>query len=344
MSATPAGTADLQKGEHYVDHLDYWQNSTPTLISYDLACCYERNRAAGDAAANTAADAPSAKVQYNKNPDATLKSYTLWSEAESAWWAGCDRGEHGHFGGAAPSSSSRTSHSRSAAGSPRVPASPPVAVSPPAGRPPAVASPRRGTDIVAPVPLVVISSRTPVSDQVEAQPKGSDFTRPPDSKRPPPHAPQGRMLYAVRASDDLTGGAVFSDYAEARAWYNEKQFGGFEPTMFTGHSLTTAVNFTERFADAAATAEGQRRRNFVEEENRARRTKVTLSLWRARERGEILENLATAREDCGESSGHLSDESDLSRSTSSLASELEARWSYGDEWRYYRTNGEHGKS
>ncbi|KAJ7020585.1 hypothetical protein C8F04DRAFT_1274890 [Mycena alexandri] len=297
---------------------------------------------------------PSAGAQYNKFSSATLKTYSRWSEAESAWWAGCDRGEHGHPGQATTpmSPSSRTTGAV------------PAAASPSAAR--TVHSQRRGAQAATPVPLVIIASRTPspvapstsnahrsgarqprsAAEAPLSPTKGKARAKGParNTASAPASAPQGRMVYAVRALDDLTGGVVFSDYAAARAWYNEKQAAGLDPTMVTGHSLTTAVNFTERFPPEQQSAEGRRRRDYVDEENRARRKKVALSLQRAQERQTILENLAAARQGCEDESDHPSDESDLSRSTSSLASELEARWSYGDEWRYYRSDGEHGKT
>ncbi|KAJ7174320.1 hypothetical protein C8R46DRAFT_1214531 [Mycena filopes] len=303
---------------------------------------------------------PSASAQYNKYPTATLKSYFRWHEAQSAWWAGCDRGEHNHPAAAQSPASQRPAGQRPAA---HGPATPRVAGSP---RPRVAGSPRprvAPTSPRSPVPVFLISSRSPSpaaasppaqsrqqqqqgGSSSPAQPKGKQRHTPAaarDTPRPPPGAPEGRKVYAVRALDDPTGGVVFSDYDAARSWYLQKQAAGFEPTMVTGHSLTTAVNFTERFPQQEG-GEAQHRRNLVEEENRARRERVQVSLQRARERGNILESLGTACEECVDESDHFSDESDLSRSTASLASELEARWSYGGEWRYYRADGGHGKA
>ncbi|KAJ7036482.1 hypothetical protein C8F04DRAFT_1258047 [Mycena alexandri] len=302
---------------------------------------------------------PSAGTQYNKYSSATLKTYFQWSEAQSAWWAGCDRGEHRHP--TQPEKQKEAAPRRS----PAVPMSP----SPHSARAPApTTSPRaarRTPNATEPVPVFIIHSRTPspVPGPSNVKPgsrhRGTPEAPPSPAKRNskqkpaplparstplgPPTAPTGRTVYAVRALDDPTGGVVFSDLGEARAWYHAKHDAGLMPTMVTSHSLTTAVNFAERFPEAA-TDEGQRRRAFVEEENRARRRKVDLAHRRAKERREIMEKLEAVREDCGESSGDSADESDVSRSTSSLASELEGRYSYGNEWRYYRSGGEHGKT
>jgi hypothetical protein len=116
---------------------------------------------------------------------------------------------------------------------------------------------------------------------------------------------------------------VFSDYAEAHAWYNEKHTAGFAPVMVTSTSLTSAVNFTECFPDSSP--EGRARRDFIEEENKAWHQKVKADLECATYRRGMLENLEGVREDAGNESDHSSDESDVSRSTASLESELEAR-------------------
>ncbi|KAJ7022493.1 hypothetical protein C8F04DRAFT_1272607 [Mycena alexandri] len=38
----------------------------------------------------------SADAQYKGVSGATMKGYKSWTALESAWWAGCDRGEHKH--------------------------------------------------------------------------------------------------------------------------------------------------------------------------------------------------------------------------------------------------------
>jgi hypothetical protein len=145
------------------------------------------------------------------------------------------------------------------------------------------------------------------------------------------------MVYAIRSRDDPSGGVVFSNYAEARGWYITKQNAGLCPVMVTGASLTAAVNCAECFPDLDPNAAV--RRDLVEEENKARRQKVSADLKRAKHRRGVLETLQGRREDVGSESEHDSDTSDVSRSTASLESELNARLSYGDEWRYYRGHG-----
>jgi hypothetical protein len=148
-------------------------------------------------------------------------------------------------------------------------------------------------------------------------------------------------VYAIRARDDPSGGVIFSDYTEARAWYNTKLNTGLSPVMVTGASLTAAVNFAECFPELDPDAVV--RRNFIEEENRARHRKVREDLRRAAHRRGVLDSLQGLRDDAG-SEEHESKESDMSHSMVSLESELNARYSYGDEWRHYRSDGEHGKT
>jgi hypothetical protein len=148
-------------------------------------------------------------------------------------------------------------------------------------------------------------------------------------------------VYAIRARDDPSGGVIFSDYLEARAWYNTKHNTGLSPVMVTGTSLTAAVNFAECFPELDPNAVV--RCNFVNEENKARRHKVRQDLMRAAHRRGVLETLGDLRDDAGPESEHESDKSDVSRTTASLESEVNARLSYGDEWRYYQSDGGHGQ-
>ncbi|KAJ7156374.1 hypothetical protein C8R46DRAFT_1040910 [Mycena filopes] len=328
-SSTSEASADanLQKGEGYanIEYLARDRNcpsilfATAHIFSYDICCAYRRNTAMTPAAATLASPTngassaaqdpfqpqeplrgqkiylvmgvecdtpgvyvswPSASAQWTRYPAASLKSYSVWDDAQSAWWAGCDRGEHRHGqdlaqAASTPLSPSRGGRIRSAAGldSARAPPSSPRA-SPSAGR--GAAPPR-------------------------AAGAGAGSSRPPEQNA---RAPQLRHRRPPK---------------RPRAKRREN-------------------------ALQESTRDGRQRRDLVEEENRARRTKVHLSLRRAKERHDILENLAIAREDGGEESDHSSDACDISRSTSSLASEVAAREAYGHEWRYYRTNGEHGKT
>jgi hypothetical protein len=112
--------------------------------------------------------------------------------------------------------------------------------------------------------------------------------------------------------------------------------------MVTGASLTAAVNFTECFPDVDPDAAV--RQDFEAEETRARRRKVAADIQCTAYRRGVLESLLGLREDAGAEADHNSDESDVSRSTLSLESELNARLSYGEEWRYYRGSGGDGKA
>jgi hypothetical protein len=101
------------------------------------------------------------------------------------------------------------------------------------------------------------------------------------------------------------------------------------------------VNFAEFLPDDHP--ETRLRRDFVAEENRAQCRKVEADLKCAAHRRQILETLQDVRADEGSESEHESDKMDMSRSTASLESELNARLSYGEEWRYYRSDGGHGQ-
>ncbi|KAJ7810838.1 hypothetical protein B0H14DRAFT_2607005 [Mycena olivaceomarginata] len=64
------------------------------------------------------------------------------------------------------------------------------------------------------------------------------------------------------------------------------------------------------------------------------------------ERDTVIEKcwtLGDLRDDAGPESEHESDKSDVSRTTASLESEVNARLSYGDKWCYYQSDGGHGQ-
>ncbi|KAJ7487173.1 hypothetical protein B0H11DRAFT_2230481 [Mycena galericulata] len=276
---------------------------------------------------------PSASAEYNRYATASLKTYYLWSLAESAWWAACERGEHTHH--------ISTSKKNKAVSSPGRPAP-----SPSKAR-----SPRLKKD---PVPVFHIPSRSPSPEPSKsyASPSRSKYApaaglglHSPAAARPKPAAAAaaalsvGRQVYAVRCRDGL-GGAVFSSFSEARDWYHAKHAAGLVPALLTADSLTVGVNLLEEFLDVDPKM--TERASLIEEEARARRRKVKADIERAKHRREVLEKLEEVRE--SSESAHSSDESDVSRSTASLESELGARMSHGDEWRYYRTDGGHGQA
>ncbi|KAJ7817571.1 hypothetical protein B0H13DRAFT_2379554 [Mycena leptocephala] len=267
---------------------------------------------------------PSANAEYTKHSSASVKSYTKWQLAQSAWWAGCDRGDHVHPGAgaiASPSPSRAVHRSNSAAPTPAraLTAEP--------------STPSKQPISTKALPVFRISSRSP--SPVSAKPRS------PKKSSTRGDTATGRKVYAIRARDDPTGGVIFSDYLEARSWYNLKQAGGLAPIMVTGTSITNAVNFTECLPEIGP--EALMCRDLIAEEDRARRQKVKADFERAARRRTVLEDLEGARQDAGSESAHSSDESDVSRSTASLVSELQARVEYGEEWRYYRSDGGHGK-
>ncbi|KAJ7803724.1 hypothetical protein B0H14DRAFT_3487085 [Mycena olivaceomarginata] len=274
---------------------------------------------------------PSASAEFNRHPTTSIKSYGDWDVVQSAWWAGCDRGDHVHdTGSQVVLSLPRTKKPLGTTTTPVRSVVPPSAV-------------QRSKSV--PLPLVEISSRSPSPVRVHAS--SSRGTRSPKkaaTRLPPAEAaasPPGRRVYAIRSRDDLSGGVIFSDYREAQAWYNAEQAAGFAPVMVTGASLMAAVNFTDCFPDVDPDTV---RQDFVAEENRARRCRVAADIQRTAYHRGVLESLQDLREDAGAESDHDSDESDVLRSTLSLESELNARLSYGEEWRYYRSNGGDGKA
>jgi hypothetical protein len=135
---------------------------------------------------------PSASAEYSKYSSASIKSYTEWELAQSAWWAGCDHGDHVH-----------TAQRHMVLLAPRSP------------RPKATGStggtPVRASAVVQrsrSVPLVVIPSRSPSPMPIVSSSSRPSRhpTQPPDGAArsptkfargvPPPEVPQGRKVYA----------------------------------------------------------------------------------------------------------------------------------------------------
>ncbi|KAJ7429596.1 hypothetical protein B0H11DRAFT_2265219 [Mycena galericulata] len=297
---------------------------------------------------------PSASAELNRYATASVKTYYLWSQAESAWWAACDRGEHAHHAAetlarprTAPSSDKKTGRKLTEVSSP--------GTSHRHGSPSTARSPKSKEA----VPVFDIPSRSPSPQPSKKKPapfsrsksaapavqapaptsrsKSAATSRSKPAAAAAPALLVGRRVYAVRCRDGL-GGAVFSSFSEARDWYHAKHAAGLVPALLTADSLTAGVNLLEEFLDVDPRM-GERA-SLVEEEARARRKKVKADMERAKHRREVLEMLQDARDS---SEPHSSDESDVSRSTASLESELDARIAHGDEWRYYRTDGGHGK-
>ncbi|KAJ7814396.1 hypothetical protein B0H14DRAFT_3747653 [Mycena olivaceomarginata] len=280
---------------------------------------------------------PSTSTEYSKYSSASIKSYMEWELTQSAWWAGCDHGDHAH-----------TAQRHMVLSSPRSPR--PKATGSTGGKPvrtSAVVQRSRS------IPLVVIPSRSPSPVPIisSSSRPSHHLTQPPDGAAhfptksargvPPPEVLQGRKVYAIRARDDPSGGVIFFDYLEAQAWYNTMHNTGLSPVMVTGTSLTAAVNFAECFPELDPNAVV--RRDFIDEENKACRHKVRQDLMRAAHQRGMLETLGALRDNAGPESEHELDKLDVSRTTASLESEVNARLSYGDKWRYYRSDGGHGQ-
>ncbi|KAJ7657639.1 hypothetical protein DFH06DRAFT_1327721 [Mycena polygramma] len=210
----------------------------------------------------------SANAQYTGVTDATSQSYKIWEELESAWFADCERGDHGH---GPPQSRSRSSPDSAilSPSSARSSASSPAATSPSACP---TSSPRL---------------RSPSSPSPSSQPPASPCTRscPPPrpaarTARPPPRAKPhlatipipGKMVYAVRANGQ---GVVFDDFEQARGLYYQAQAQGHSASLACTPSLTDGVCWLEGFVVGQTSVEAARRRLWIGEERTARQRRVT---------------------------------------------------------------------
>jgi hypothetical protein len=238
----------------------------------------------------------------------------------AAWHSACDRSEHDHPADPALFSA----QSLAAPPGPRLwtPSPAPTPPRAPAGKcklelfsdNTPVASPTSGR-------VITISSRSP-------SPTTPPFTL---GAGPAPGLP----AFAVRVGGR---GWVFSDAGDARDKFHRLQLRGQKVEVATGNGFTRALAFAEGSPPPSSSAEGERRRRWTQEEKRARAGRLAAAQqeaaleaeWVAR-RNEILDDLQYYRE--GETD-HSSDESDCSRATDDLETELDLRVAHGGEWRH----------
>ncbi|KAJ6522123.1 hypothetical protein DFH09DRAFT_1372799 [Mycena vulgaris] len=204
---------------------------------------------------------PSADAQYKSVSNATVKSYRSWTPLESAWFAGCERGEHTH-------SSNTEGPDLQVEGltSPPCALAPSLVLSSPVSFPPAY--PRAPTSAKPPTsgkPALTASTASSF-----AAPRRGVFPSP-SPHRPSDGAPAavipGKMAYAVRHNDQ---GVVFGDYESARALYHGLQARGEVPCLASTPSLTDGICFVEGFSMDGRSREALQRQEWVEEERRAR--------------------------------------------------------------------------
>ncbi|KAJ6470724.1 hypothetical protein DFH09DRAFT_1110748 [Mycena vulgaris] len=258
---------------------------------------------------------PSADSQYKSVSGATLKGYRQWSPLESAWFAGCDRGEHEHTAEAGASCPTDTPFVRSL---------PPATRSlPPATRslPPATRS--LPLAMQSALPLAPVSKAYNVSSTSPCQSPSKSRARtawdgatvvPPDLTALTLSSPStsynlgistipGRMAYAVKHGGR---GAVFNQYSSARELYHRLEADGESPTLASCASLTEGVCFVEGFSTAGPSAEAGARRRWIEEELTARTQHVAES-W-----GKAMDNWRMGRDGVWRSDSDESDDSDES--------------------------------
>ncbi|KAJ7481075.1 hypothetical protein B0H11DRAFT_2232988 [Mycena galericulata] len=236
---------------------------------------------------------PSASAELNLYATASLKTYYAWPLAESAWWAGCGRGEHGHAVSNTAPAGLRVAHALVSPPSPRPKTSKKAAApTSPTASPSKARSPRSQQ----PLPVFHIPSRSP-SPQAPAAASSRSKSAGARSKSAAAVAPKspavssrskstpalsvGRRVYAVRCRDGL-GGAVFSSFSEARDWYHAKHAAGLAPALVTADSLTAGVNLLEDFL--GVDEQMHERTSLVQEEAKARRRKVKADMERAKHR------------------------------------------------------------
>ncbi|KAJ7906472.1 hypothetical protein B0H13DRAFT_1880537 [Mycena leptocephala] len=291
----------------------------------------------------------SADAQYRTVSAATVKGYKSWHALESAWFAGCDRGEHDHpprptLDGSAPSSPP----SPPLPPSPLLPSSPPSSpactprptfrsLSSPADSPSSCirspSSSTRSLSVASPSPPspparfphtppgMSLAGATPyspttgkvgprTSHMVSGSPSGRDVI-------------PGKMAYAVRSNGQ---GVVFGSYEQARGLYHQLQSQGRDASLAASPSLTDSVSFLEGFPVAGSSAEAARRRAWIHKEYDARHRRL-IDTWR--------DTLGT---DGGESDGWEdgveSDDDSWSSESSEVLTEVE-RYGYGSVRNFY---------
>ncbi|KAJ7431212.1 hypothetical protein B0H11DRAFT_1941980 [Mycena galericulata] len=237
----------------------------------------------------------------------------------AAWYAACERGEHAHPGRPPASSPSAA----------RVPQTPPPAASP------AVVNSAGLFWTPTPAPKAPKSPSKKIRLFTEDTPRAASSTT-----RAAAFSSLGKKMYAVRSSSQ---GWVYTDAEDARKQVHALQDEGHTVEMTIATGFTRAVAFAERRPSGEDSAEGRRRREWAQEENRAHRQRLAAEEARAREeaaaraayRVHIIDELQYYREDDSDSD-HSSDGTDSDRSTGDLERELNLRVSNGSKWRAAR--------
>ncbi|KAJ7645776.1 hypothetical protein B0H17DRAFT_1215907 [Mycena rosella] len=201
---------------------------------------------------------PSAAAQYHTTSSATVKKYKTWASLQAAWFAGCDRGEHDHPTSNDPQQPSMDGtlavRSSAAPSSSQTFAAPHLLPSREARHVKPLWSPS-APGFPSPAPAATDTrSRSPARDAA---------------------AIPGKMAYAVRHNGQ---GVVFDDYSVARTLYHKIQAEGGSPALASSPSLTEGICFIEEFCAENSSAEGSRRRRWIEEE-RAARTRRVVRTW-----------------------------------------------------------------
>ncbi|KAJ6529049.1 hypothetical protein DFH09DRAFT_1094182 [Mycena vulgaris] len=246
---------------------------------------------------------PSADSQYKSVSGATIKGYRQWTPLESAWFAGCDRGEHTHTAEAGVSCSTDTPLVRSLQPTTRSAPSPARAV---------LVSKAHHVSATSPCQSPSKSRAQPAWDGAAVVPP--DLSRltlssPSTSHNVGIDAIPGRMVYAVKHGGR---GAVFNQYSSARELYHRLEADGESPTLVSCASLTEGVCFVEGFSTAGPSAEAGARRRWIEEELTARNRHVAESWGKAMDSWRMGGD-GVWRSDSDESDD--SDESSVSEST-----------------------------
>ncbi|KAJ7141037.1 hypothetical protein C8R44DRAFT_866699 [Mycena epipterygia] len=198
---------------------------------------------------------PSAAAQYNATSCATVKKYKTWAKLQAAWFAGCDRGEHDH-----PTSDDPQQPSTDGTLAVRSSVAPSFSQTFAAAH----LSPSRR----------VKTLRLPLAPGSPSPASAATDTRSPSPARDAAVIP-GKMVYAVRHNGQ---GVVFDDYDVARTLYHKIQAEGGSPALASSPSLTEGICFVEGFCMENSSAEGARRRRWIEEE-RAARTRRVVHTW-----------------------------------------------------------------
>ncbi|KAJ6527045.1 hypothetical protein B0H19DRAFT_1275362 [Mycena capillaripes] len=232
----------------------------------------------------------SANAQYTGVSDATVKSYKSWGGVQSAWSAGCERGEHAHLPQPVGDISARPQTPLSPAHCGPTPRHPPCSPSPtrsslsPAHSPSPTAKSLLSSTPLSPSPRQSSRSSSHSSPSPTSKPRSSDSPSPAPLSPPPlpthalrPASPlcvrvAGRMAYAVRGKGE---GVILDDYEEARGIYHRLQNEGYSAALFSSPSLTGAVCWVEDFGVGGSSAEAARHRNWVLEEYTARQRRIT---------------------------------------------------------------------